>query len=561
MHLYRVRLNVATVLALTAGIAHAATQIYDFNITWVLANPDGGHVRPTIGINGQWPIPVIRCERGDRVIVNVHNQLGNQTTSLHFHGLLQNGTSDMDGSAGVTQCSIPAGASFQYNFTVEQPGTYWYHSHDMGQYPDGLRGAFIVHDPLSPYQGQYDEEVTLTVSDWYHDQMPPLIAKFLGVTNPAGVEPIPNAVLLNDTRHVEVSMQPKRTYLFRVINMGAFASQYLWFEEHAMTIVEVDGVYTQPAEADMLYLTSGQRCSFLITAKENADRNLAFVTRMDREMFDKAPDGLEDSATGWLVYDSAKARPSPAARDTLRPFDDIGLVPYDQAPLLAHVDRSITLNVGMNNLGDGAKYAFFNDITYLRPTVPTLYTALSTGRHALDGGVYGANSNAHVLAKGEVIEIVVNNADAGKHPFHLHGHTFQVVHRSEAEAGSFDPNANTTAISSPLRRDTVMVHPGGNVVLRFVANNPDKWWPIMPSGIGCRAAGVPTVGNAAGHTRDVFDLTGASRPPAPLPSGSVASMSPRVARALMFISFTTRGIVALVFSVLSAVVGLAVVAW
>ncbi len=36
----------------------------------------------------------------------------------------------------------------------------------MGQYPDGLRGVFIVKDPNDPYAGQYDEEVIVTLSDW-----------------------------------------------------------------------------------------------------------------------------------------------------------------------------------------------------------------------------------------------------------------------------------------------------------------------------------------------------------------------------------------------------------
>ncbi len=40
------------------------------------------------------------------------------------------------------------------------------HSHNMGQYPDGLRGPFIVHDPNDPNKNSYDEEVILTVSDW-----------------------------------------------------------------------------------------------------------------------------------------------------------------------------------------------------------------------------------------------------------------------------------------------------------------------------------------------------------------------------------------------------------
>ncbi len=40
------------------------------------------------------------------------------------------------------------------------------HSHNMGQYPDGLRGPFIVKDPYGPYQDDYDEEYILTISDW-----------------------------------------------------------------------------------------------------------------------------------------------------------------------------------------------------------------------------------------------------------------------------------------------------------------------------------------------------------------------------------------------------------
>jgi iron transport multicopper oxidase len=99
-------------------VAHAATVTYDFNITWVTANPDGVFIRPVMGINGQWPIPYITATVGDRVVVNVLNQLRNASTSLHFHGLYMNGTTHMDGPVGVTQCSIPPGTTFTYNFTV-----------------------------------------------------------------------------------------------------------------------------------------------------------------------------------------------------------------------------------------------------------------------------------------------------------------------------------------------------------------------------------------------------------------------------------------------------------
>lgn len=106
------------VLCLCAAAVSGETVTYDFNITWVNANPDGAFDRSTIGINGKWPIPTIRATVGDRIIVNLKNQLGNQSTSLHFHGLFMNGTAEMDGPVGVTQCPVVPGESFTYNFTV-----------------------------------------------------------------------------------------------------------------------------------------------------------------------------------------------------------------------------------------------------------------------------------------------------------------------------------------------------------------------------------------------------------------------------------------------------------
>ncbi len=35
-------------------------------------------------------------------------------------------------------------------------GTYWYHSHFVNQYCDGLRGAFVVRDPQDPHADLYD---------------------------------------------------------------------------------------------------------------------------------------------------------------------------------------------------------------------------------------------------------------------------------------------------------------------------------------------------------------------------------------------------------------------
>ena len=119
--------------------------------------------------------------------------------------------------------------------------------------------------------------------------------------------------------------------------------------------------------------------------------------------------------------------------------------------------------------------AFFNDITYTRPVVPTLYTALTTGANASDVTVYGGYTNSFVLKKDQIVEIVLNNADTGKHPFHLHGHNFQVVVRADDDWGVYDPSNHTAFPSIPMRRDTLMVRPTSNFVVRFKADNPGVW--------------------------------------------------------------------------------------
>lgn len=111
---------ILTLAAALLGVANAAVVTYDFNLGWVTANPDGAFDRQTIGINGQWPLPQIRGNIGNNIIVNVQNNLG-EMASIHFHGLFMNGTNYMDGPVGTTQCPIPPGASFTYNFTVIIP--------------------------------------------------------------------------------------------------------------------------------------------------------------------------------------------------------------------------------------------------------------------------------------------------------------------------------------------------------------------------------------------------------------------------------------------------------
>ncbi|KAJ4335250.1 hypothetical protein N0V87_006291 [Didymella glomerata] len=307
-----------------------------------------------MGINGQWPIPTLHVTKGERLIVTVWNHLGNETTSLHWHGLYQNGTAHMDGPPGITQCEIPHNDYIVYDFTVDQIGTYWFHSHTRGQYPDGLRAPLIVHDPENPFSKDFDEEIVLSFSDWYHESMRPLLRSFVSVTNPTGAEPVPKSALMNDSQNVTVAVQPGKTYMIRMVNMAAFAGMYVWFQGCSMRVVEVDGIYTEPAEASMLYLTAGQRYAVLLTVDSYHATNIPFVASMDEELFDKIPDDLNSNVTGWLVLDDARDLPLPLEVETFEPLDDFTLQPLDKLAALDKVDRTVTLDLKMDNLGDGA---------------------------------------------------------------------------------------------------------------------------------------------------------------------------------------------------------------
>ena len=108
-----------------------------------------------------------------------------------------------------------------------------------------------------------------------------MLKQFISVTNPTGAEPVPDSALMNDTQNLTVPVEPGKTYLFRLANVAAFASQYFWIEGHKMRIVQADGVWTDAAETDMIYITSAQRYSVLVTMKNDTSTNYPMVGSMN----------------------------------------------------------------------------------------------------------------------------------------------------------------------------------------------------------------------------------------------------------------------------------------
>jgi FtsP/CotA-like multicopper oxidase with cupredoxin domain len=142
-------------------------KIFDLDVSVIEWNILPDEQVEAYAFNRQVPGPRIRVTEGDRVRINVKNNLP-EATSAHWHGMIL--PNEMDGPADVTQKPIEPGETFTYEFTASQQGTYFYHSHKA---PDrqqalGMYGAFIV-DPKEPALDEaydYDLEYTIQLQEW-----------------------------------------------------------------------------------------------------------------------------------------------------------------------------------------------------------------------------------------------------------------------------------------------------------------------------------------------------------------------------------------------------------
>jgi FtsP/CotA-like multicopper oxidase with cupredoxin domain len=119
-------------------------------------------------LNHESPGPLIRARQGDLVQVTLVNDSVEEGVALHWHGVdLPNAE---DGVAGVTQDAVLPGGRHVYRFVAEDPGSYWYHSHQVSheQVRGGLFGVLVI-EPAEPSRAidavaavhSYDEQLTV----------------------------------------------------------------------------------------------------------------------------------------------------------------------------------------------------------------------------------------------------------------------------------------------------------------------------------------------------------------------------------------------------------------
>lgn len=455
----------------------------------------------------------MEVNEGDTLVIDVHNRMTN-STSLHWHGFHQNGTNFMDGTPGITNCPIPPGSSFRYEFTADGlRGTYWYHAHFTTQRVDGLFGPLVVHSPKEKIGVEYASDRVVMVQDYYHDLSAALLPQYLAPNN-ENAEPVPNGALVNGRNIIDCSKVPKSyqcetseigmevldlerngAHRLRFINVGAFAEFDVELDDHDVSLVEVDGVEVNPYNINRFRINVAQRYSVVINARHSREEDLTYWLRakMVVHCFAEIPETLEaevraviqyssyssslpriPETTGWSESPELECKEMDLAEVTMA----VSFDPPETADTLIYLRSNF--EIGSYKLSRG----FFNHTSWRPSETPTLMSVISG---ISSGNTLFTTPNNNVLKdaydvrrqlvinipRGKTVDLLIDNFDDGNHPFHLHGHKFWVLGQGK---GYFDASEQgNMKVNGALRRDTVTIEAFGWVLIRFVADNPGMW--------------------------------------------------------------------------------------
>ncbi|KAG5634996.1 hypothetical protein H0H81_012779 [Sphagnurus paluster] len=324
-------------------------------------------------------------------------------------------------------------------------------------------------DPKDPHAALYDVDdanTVITLSDWYHLVKRALYVEevYLHGNGGGNHEPIPDSGLINGigrykggpaVTRARVNVVAGKRYRFRVINTSAYAGYEFSIEGHRLTIIEVDGVSHAPLTVDRFMIYIGQRYSVVLNANQPV-----------KNYWIRAPMELQHSS------DNKNCDGAPAAEPTTTPGTGTGTLLQEHllAPIVdpgapggnVPADRTIDLRFTRNT--NGQTEWTINDIRYESPDLPTLLNIVANGFSA--ESQFTTHEHTFVLEKDKIIDLVIHgSANGHTHPFHLHGHAFDII---QGESGPVN-------YVNPPRRDVVGVK-GSTVIIRFKTDNPGPWF-------------------------------------------------------------------------------------
>ncbi|KAH8646335.1 laccase-1 [Xylariales sp. PMI_506] len=457
-------------------------KVYWLSIERADCAPDGIN-RTCITFNGTVPGPLLTADWGDTLTVHVTNNLIDNGTTVHWHGIRQLNSSEMDGVPGVTQCPIAPGDTFTYSFRLRQYGTTWYHSHFTLQYGDGLFGPLTINGPAS---ADYDEDLgTVFLQDWSH------IPAFTLWGGSPGTPFTLDNTLINGTNtftdtdgtvtgsKFELAFEQGKKYRVRLINVALDGIFDFHIDGHNFTIIATDLVPVQPFEVDHIQIHIGQRYDLIIEANATpGDYWIRGGWNTNCNAIGNNGDVSGDN-TGIIRYDTTSTA-DPTTEDT------IGILStcFDQ-------DRetlSPVLNVNVTDLTQiVTEELFFSTTTkgYFTWTMnsSTLYLDWDnpTLKQVHDGNSsYAAEENVVTIGNGfaanDWVVLVIDSADSLislNHPIHLHGHDFFIL--AQENNAAFDGTTDSFNLDNPERRDVAVLPQLGYLAIAFQLDNPGAW--------------------------------------------------------------------------------------
>lgn len=273
----------------------------------------GGRAGHAVTINGVLPAPLIRLREGQNVRLHVHNDLPDEDTSIHWHGLIL--PFHMDGVPGISFPGIAPKSVFVYEFPVKQSGTYWYHSHSGLQEQQGHYGPLVI-DPRDADPVQYDREHVIVLSDWtflhphkimekvkqqggYFNRQKQTVLGALGNDpaermtpmerlawgqmrmDPADISDVTGATytfLVNGHGPQENwtgLFRPGERVRLRIINASAMTIFNVRIPGLPMTVVQADGQNVRPVETDEFQISVAETYDVIVTPAETQAYTLA----------------------------------------------------------------------------------------------------------------------------------------------------------------------------------------------------------------------------------------------------------------------------------------------
>jgi iron transport multicopper oxidase len=199
-----------------------------------------------------------------------------------------------------------------------------------------------------------------------------------------------------------INVESGKRYRFRLVSISWDTYFTFSIDGHNMTIIEADGINTQPSTVDSIKIYTGQRYSFVLNA--NGKQGNYWIRAESHCGLDGGPTGFAEGINSAILRYAGSPEVDPVTPqiNSIIPLAESNLHPLENpgAPGQPHAggaDVLINLNLGLTGKTKPEFRYTINNVNYQPPSVPVLLQILSGTRKASDflppGSVYNLPPN------------------------------------------------------------------------------------------------------------------------------------------------------------------------